>query len=186
MLCHQGKNRGMSVQKPIFVIESNDFVAKKLRGALAAQGHSEEGLVAVEVPKGVDSAVIHLSAPIRVGRVIDQILHFQRDGAADQQDILSFGGCRLDRYQGVLSLNDGDEPVRLTEKEVALLVLLYEAGGEAIAREVLLEKIWQYADNVETHTLETHIYRLRQKIEKDPAEPTLLRTSEQGYFLSFE
>lgn len=176
----------MSVQKPIFVIESNDFATQKLQRALTAHGVWEEGMVVQEAPQMADIAVVELSLPIRVGRVIDQILHLQNDGASAQQDIIVFGKYRLDRHQGVLFLDSADHPVRLTEKEVALLVLLYNAGGEAVSREVLLEKIWQYADNVETHTLETHIYRLRQKIEADPAQPSLLRTSEHGYFLSFE
>lgn len=125
-------------------------------------------------------------SPIRIGRLIDQIAHFQRDDAAAHQDVVSFGDYRLDRNQGLFYAGDADDPLRLTEKEVALLVLLYDAKGEAISREILLEKIWQYAENVETHTLETHIYRLRQKIECDPAEPQLLQTSDKGYFLSFE
>jgi DNA-binding response OmpR family regulator len=93
------------------------------------------------------------------------------------------GAYRLDRYQG-LFYGLEDNVVKLTEKEVSLLVLLYEAGGDTVARDVILDAVWQYAESVETHTLETHIYRLRQKIEADPANPEFLCTGEQGYYLS--
>lgn len=58
--------------------------------------------------------------------------------------------------------------VHLTEKETAILKYLYRAGNRAIAREVLLDQVWGYSSGVTTHTLETHVYRLRQKIEPDP------------------
>ena len=176
----------MNAQQPIFLIESHGFAAEKLLEVLGAYGFSEGVKVVADASNMADSAVLRLSSPVRIGGVIDQILHFQRDHIAGQRDVISFGGYRLDRYQGLFYVDDVRAPVRLTEKEVALLVLLYEAKGGPVSREVLLEQIWKYAENVETHTLETHIYRLRQKIENDPAEPTLLCTSDKGYFLSLE
>lgn len=71
-------------------------------------------------------------------------------------------------------------PVDLTEKEVALLVYLWQRDTPA-AREDLLRDVWQYAPDTETHTIETHIHRLRQKIERDPNAPELLLTTKQGY-----
>jgi DNA-binding response OmpR family regulator len=73
--------------------------------------------------------------------------------------------------------------VRLTEKETAILRFLYRAGLRAISREVLLQEVWGYNSGVTTHTLETHIYRLRQKIEKDAASPEILVTEAGGYKL---
>ena len=61
--------------------------------------------------------------------------------------------------------------VRLTEKETAILRFLYRAGQLPVSRETLLQEVWGYNSGVTTHTLETHIYRLRQKIEKDAANP---------------
>lgn len=75
------------------------------------------------------------------------------------------------------------EPTRLTDKEVELLQALYEAGAEGISRADLLEQVWGYKEELETHTLETHIYRLRQKLESDPAQPQWLLTTETGYRL---
>jgi len=73
--------------------------------------------------------------------------------------------------------------VRLTEKEAAILKFLYRAGGRPVPRNVLLNDVWGYNSNVTTHTLETHIYRLRQKIEPNPAEARLLVTESGGYRL---
>ena len=60
--------------------------------------------------------------------------------------------------------------VRLTEKETAILKYLYRAGDRIIGRDVLLNEVWGYNSGVTTHTLETHVYRLRQKIERDPGQ----------------
>jgi len=171
----------MSVQKSIFVIESNDFAAKRLGDGLAAFGYGGCVKIVKNAFEAADSAVIRLSYPIRLGRVLDQIAGVLSE---DRQDnILNIGDARLDVYRGFYHKDANSDAVRLTEKEVALLVLLYEAGGRAVSRETMLDDVWQYADGVETHTLETHIYRLRQKIEEDPARPKILQTDDFGYFL---
>ncbi len=82
------------------------------------------------------------------------------------------------------TLIDGNEKkIRLTEKETNILKYLYRAGGKPVAREELLSEVWGYNANVTTHTLETHIYRLRQKIEPDPSNARLLLTESGGYRL---
>lgn len=72
--------------------------------------------------------------------------------------------------------------LRLTEKEAAILRYLHRAE-QPVAREDLLKHVWGYNASVTTHTLETHIYRLRQKIEDNPAEAQLLVTEAGGYRL---
>ena len=73
--------------------------------------------------------------------------------------------------------------MRLTEKETAILKYLYRAGEKAVTRDILLNEVWGYNAGVTTHTLETHIYRLRQKIERDPAAASILVTESGGYRL---
>lgn len=81
-------------------------------------------------------------------------------------------------------LVDADErKVRLTEKETNILKYLYRASDRVVARDVLLHEVWGYSAGVTTHTLETHIYRLRQKIEPDPSNARLLVTESGGYRL---
>jgi DNA-binding response OmpR family regulator len=73
--------------------------------------------------------------------------------------------------------------VRLTEKETSILKFLYRSGEKVVSRDVLLHEVWGYNAGVTTHTLETHIYRLRQKIEKDPSNAEILVTETGGYKL---
>jgi DNA-binding response OmpR family regulator len=74
--------------------------------------------------------------------------------------------------------------IRLTEKETNILKYLYRAGEKPVSREELLAEVWGYNAGVTTHTLETHVYRLRQKIETDPANAKLLLTEQGGYKLA--
>ncbi len=76
-----------------------------------------------------------------------------------------------------------EKKIRLTEKETNILKYLYRAQSGVVARDVLLHEVWGYNAGVTTHTLETHIYRLRQKIEHDPANARLLVTENGGYKL---
>ncbi len=80
-------------------------------------------------------------------------------------------------------VNDAGVKLRLTEKETAILRFLYRAGQDVVSRDILLKEVWGYNAAVTTHTLETHIYRLRQKIEVDPAKALLLVTEAGGYKL---
>ncbi len=80
-------------------------------------------------------------------------------------------------------LVDGARKVRLTEKETDILRYLKNAHG-IVARQTLLGEVWGYGPQVATHTLETHIYRLRKKIEKDPGDARILLTEDGGYRLS--
>tara|TARA_R110000850_G_scaffold99_1_gene517 strand:+ start:1691 stop:2377 length:687 start_codon:yes stop_codon:yes gene_type:complete len=80
-------------------------------------------------------------------------------------------------------LTEDEKKIRLTEKETNILKFLYRAGDGTVARDVLLHEVWGYNAGVTTHTLETHIYRLRQKIEPDPSNARLLVTESGGYRL---
>ncbi|MGN6424001.1 MAG: response regulator transcription factor [Asticcacaulis sp.] len=82
-------------------------------------------------------------------------------------------------------IDQNGKKTRLTEKETNILKYLYRAGGKAVSREELLTEVWGYNAGVTTHTLETHVYRLRQKIEPDPANARLLMTDAGGYRLQF-
>ena len=73
--------------------------------------------------------------------------------------------------------------LRLTEKEASIIKYLYRAERKVVTRDVLLEEVWGYNSGVTTHTLETHVYRLRQKIERDPSNAEILVTESGGYKL---
>lgn len=80
-------------------------------------------------------------------------------------------------------LDEAEKKIRLTEKETNILKFLYRAPEGVVPRDVLLHEVWGYNAGVTTHTLETHIYRLRQKIEPDPGNARLLVTESGGYRL---
>ena len=80
-------------------------------------------------------------------------------------------------------VDDAGGKIRLTEKETSILRYLYRSGDKPVGRDVLLHEVWGYNSGVTTHTLETHIYRLRQKIEKNPSNAKLLITEAGGYKL---
>jgi len=82
-----------------------------------------------------------------------------------------------------LLVDASDKKVRLTDKETSILRYLYRSGEKPVGRDELLREVWGYNANVTTHTLETHIYRLRQKIEPDAQSPKLLITETGGYRL---
>jgi DNA-binding response OmpR family regulator len=82
-----------------------------------------------------------------------------------------------------LLVDEQDRKVRLTEKETNILKFLYRSGANVVPRDTLLHEVWGYNAGVTTHTLETHIYRLRQKIEPDPANARILVTEPGGYRL---
>lgn len=80
-------------------------------------------------------------------------------------------------------ITEEEKKIRLTEKETNILKFLYRASDGVVPRDTLLHEVWGYNAGVTTHTLETHIYRLRQKIEPDPSNARLLVTESGGYRL---
>ena len=86
------------------------------------------------------------------------------------------------RPSAKLLTTDGQSKIRLTEKETNILKFLHEAG-RTVPRETLLHEVWGYSPAVTTHTLETHIYRLRRKIEENPGQAKILITEDGGYRL---
>lgn len=124
--------------------------------------------------------------PVRLGRVLDQVRRAAR-GAAQTPAPVMFGHYIFDPVTSILQpAGDDGAEIILTEKEAAILCCLARAGGGFVSRRELLTDVWGYVEGVETHTIETHIYRLRQKIEADPASPLLLLTEEQGYRLALD
>src|SRR4029077_20773106 len=106
-----------------------------------------------------------------------------RQYETSEDAIFAIGPYTFRPSEKALVINPEHSKVRLTEKEVSILRYLYRAGQRLVSRETLLQEVWGYNSEVTTHTLETHIYRLRQKIERDAAAPTLLLTEASGYKL---
>ena len=141
--------------------------------------HGSEDDVVLALEAGANDCV---SKPFRFAGLLARIrAHLrQHDGSEDAS--LQVGGFTFKPSAKVLLTHKGDR-LRLTEKETAILRFLYRAGPGVVSRDVLLREVWGYNAGITTHTLETHIYRLRQKIEDDPAHARVLVTDAGGYRL---
>ena len=124
----------------------------------------------------------YVTKPFRFGVLLARMRAHLRSHEQSEDAVFTIGPYTF--RPSVKQLVDGDEKkIRLTEKETAILKFLYRAGGKMVPRDVLLAEVWGYNSGVTTHTLETHIYRLRRKIEKIPSNAQILVTESGGYKL---
>lgn len=124
----------------------------------------------------------YVAKPFRFAVLLARIRALLRQYEASEDAVFAVGPYSF-RPGSKLLVDGNAKKVRLTEKETAILRYLYRAGQQPVSRETLLQEVWGYNSGVTTHTLETHIYRLRQKIEKDAASPAILVTEAGGYKL---
>ena len=124
----------------------------------------------------------YVTKPFRFAVLLARIRAQLRQFEQSEDATFGVGPYLFKPSQKLLTTDDGKK-IRLTEKESAIIRYLYRAGQKVVTRDVLLEEVWGYNSGVTTHTLETHIYRLRQKIEKDAANPEILVTEAGGYKL---
>ena len=137
-----------------------------------------------DVVRGLDSgANDYIAKPFRIMELIAR-LRAQLRVFDNSEDAVFLIGPYVFRPSARLVQEPArNRKVRLTDKECAILKYLYRAGGKPVSRQVLLNEVWGYSSAVSTHTLETHVYRLRQKLEADPSHPRLLLTRNSGYKL---
>ena len=132
--------------------------------------------------EGLDAgANDYITKPFRFAVLMARIHAHLRNHEQSEEAIYRIGPYTF-RPSAKLLLDSQDKKIRLTEKETNILKFLYRSG-DTVARETLLHEVWGYNPAVTTHTLETHIYRLRQKIEENPSEARILVTESGGYRL---
>jgi DNA-binding response OmpR family regulator len=124
----------------------------------------------------------YVTKPIRVNDLLTRLRAHLREAEGNDDAVVTIGPYAFRPSAKLLSDASGRKKVRLTDKEAAILKFLYRAG-RPIGRETLLDAVWGYNAGVTTHTLETHVYRLRRKIERDPARAEILVTEPGGYRL---
>jgi DNA-binding response OmpR family regulator len=124
----------------------------------------------------------YVAKPFRFGVLLARIRAHLRQHEQSEDAVFRVGPYTFKPSAKVL-IRDDSRKIRLTEKETAIIKFLYRAGEQVVGRDVLLHDVWGYNAGVTTHTLETHIYRLRQKIERDPAHAEILVTEAGGYKL---
>ena len=124
----------------------------------------------------------YVTKPFRFAVLLARIRAQLRQHEQSEDAVFAIGRYSF-RPSAKVLVDERGQKTRLTEKETAILKFLYRAGEKVITRDVLLHEVWGYNSGVTTHTLETHIYRLRQKIERDPSKAELLVTEVGGYKL---
>jgi len=144
---------------------------------LTAQDSESDTILGLEA-----GANDYVTKPFRFAVLLARIRAQLRQHEQSEDAVFNIGRYTF-RPSAKMLVDERGSKIRLTEKETAILKFLYRAGEKTVTRDVLLHEVWGYNSGVTTHTLETHIYRLRQKIERDPAKSELLVTEAGGYKL---
>jgi DNA-binding response OmpR family regulator len=160
-LCRRMRKQG--VKSPILMLTGHDTDSDTILGLDAGAN---------------DYVTKPFKFPVLLARIRAQL----RQHEQSEDAIFQLGPYTFKPAQKML-VDEKEKKIRLTEKETNILKFLYRATQGVVARDVLLHEVWGYNAGVTTHTLETHIYRLRQKIEPDPSNARLLVTESGGYRL---
>ena len=147
---------------------------------LMLTGHASDADTILGLESGAND---YVAKPFRFAVLLARIRAQLRQHEQSEDAVFAIGPYSFRPAQK--SLIDGEgKRIRLTEKETGILKFLYRSGDRVAPRDVLLHEVWGYNAGVTTHTLETHIYRLRQKIETNPSDARILITEGGGYRLA--
>ena len=162
-------------REAVRILRRNGFKAP----IIMLTGHDTDSDTILGLESGAND---YVTKPFRFAVLLARVRTLLRQYETSEDAVFTIGPYSF-RPSSKLLLNPKGSKVRLTEKESSILRYLYRAGQRPVSRETLLREVWAYNSGVTTHTLETHIYRLRQKIEKDATAPTILTTEVGGYKL---
>ena len=162
-------------REAVRILRKNGFKAP----IIMLTGHNTDSDTILGLESGAND---YVAKPFRFAVLLARIRAQLRQHEASEDAVFTIGPYTF-KPASKLLLDGSGKKIRLTEKETSILKYLYRAGERVVTRDVLLHEVWGYNAGVTTHTLETHIYRLRQKIEKDPSQAELLITETGGYKL---
>jgi DNA-binding response OmpR family regulator len=162
-VCQQLREQGVKV--PIILLTAAETSGETCGGPTAAASEA-------------------IAKPFRLNRLVARIRALIRQHEQSDDAEVCIGPYTFRPGARLIIDTKTQKVVRLTEKENAILTFLYRSGNRVISRDVLLDAVWGYTAGVTTHTLETHVYRLRQKLERNPAHARILVTENGGYRLA--
>ena len=126
----------------------------------------------------------YVTKPFKLGVLLARLRAQLRQHEQSEDAVFTIGPYTFRPSAKLLVHGESKKKIRLTERETAILKYLYRTGNKVVGRDTLLGEVWGYNASVTTHTLETHVYRLRQKIERDPSNAAILVTEPGGYRLA--
>jgi len=162
-------------REAVRILRKNGFKAP----IIMLTGHDTDSDTILGLESGADD---YVTKPFRFAVLLARIRAQLRQHEVSEDAIFIIGPYTF-RPSSKLLLNPKGNKVHLTERETSILRYLYRADQRPVSRQTLLQEVWGYNSGVTTHTLETHIYRLRQKMEKDATAPAILVTEAGGYKL---
>jgi len=157
------------------ILRKNGFKAP----IIMLTGHDTDSDTILGLESGAND---YVTKPFHITVLLARVRAQLRQHETSEDAVFTIGPYTF-RPSSKLLINPKGSKVHLTEKESSILRYLYRVGQRPVSRETLLQEVWGYNSGVTTHTLETHIYRLRQKMEKDAATPAILVTLAGGYKL---
>jgi DNA-binding response OmpR family regulator len=165
--------------------DGRDFCAR-----IRKQGHSMPIIILTgaaeenDVVSGLNAgANDYIAKPFRANELLARLHAQLRLFDTSEDAVFTIGPFTFRPSAKLLMRVATKQRIRLTAKEVDIIKFLYRNAKRVVSRQMLLDEVWGYNAGVTTHTLETHVYRLRQKIESDPANCRLLMTAPGGYRL---
>src|SRR6478735_8365221 len=160
-------------REAVRILRKNGFKAP----IIMLTGHDTDSDTILGLEAGAND---YVTKPFRFAVLLARIRVQLRQHEQSEDATFTVGPYLFKPSQKLLTTDNGQK-IRLTEKEAAIIRYLYRAEQKVVTRDVLLEEVWGYNSGVTTHTLETHVYRLRQKIERDPSNAEILVTENGGY-----
>lgn len=140
-------------------------------------GHDSDADTILGLDAGAND---YVTKPFKFSVLLARIRSHLRQFEHSEDATFPLGPYTFKPSQKIL-MSEDERKIRLTEKETNILKYLLRSGEASVSRDELLHEVWGYNAGISTHTLETHIYRLRQKIEPNPSQVSLLVTSDGGY-----
>ena len=161
-ICRKLRNRGFD--KPVLMLTGQD-----------AEDDIIQGLEA--------GASDYIAKPMRMGELLARMNTYLRQHKLSDDARFEIEGLDFVPSQKTIASRISGEKIILTEKETMVLKMLNKKAPDAVSCEALLLEIWGFQKGLTTHTLETHIYRLRQKLTRLTTEP-VIETAQDGYRLA--